>query len=68
MNKIEKFKKHFNKLLLNATTEENVKKVIEFQRFLYNYFARKGQLTEYVYCVTSYKLHEITDEILLEFC
>lgn len=64
MNKIEIFKRYFHSLMKKA----DYKKAAEFHNFLYSYFARKGQLTEYVYCITDLQLHQITDEILLEFC
>ncbi len=61
MNKVEIFKKHFWKLINKGQYD----KAKEFKTFLYNYFSRKGQKTEYVYCLSLCTLpNQITDEMI----
>lgn len=62
MNKVEIFKKHLWQLINNR----QFNKAKEFKQFLYNYFLRKGQKTEYVYCLSPSinTIEQITDKML----
>lgn len=62
MNKVEIFKNHFASLI----SKEDYQKASQFKQFLHDYFARKGQKTEYVYCLCLgiVPIHKITDSML----
>lgn len=62
MNKVEIFKDYFASLI----NREDYQKATQFKQFLYDYFARKGQKTEYVYCLCLdiVPIHKITDSML----
>lgn len=59
---VEKFIKHMKNLINNQECE----KATQFKEYVYNYFARKGQKTEYVYFLGlgHTPIHKITDEML----
>lgn len=62
MNKAEIFKRYFWNLL----DKGEYKKAVRFKDFMKKYFSRKGQKTEYVYCICPgiYTINQITDEML----
>lgn len=62
MDKVEIFKDYFASLI----NKEDYEKASQFKQFLYDYFARKGQKTEYVYCLGLgfTPIHKITDSML----
>ncbi len=61
MNKVEIFKRYF----FNLIDKGQYKKAKEFKSFLHNYFLRKGQKTEYVYCLSlCVSPDQITDEMI----
>lgn len=62
MNKVELFKNHLASLIENKEHE----KATQFKKFLHDYFARKGQKTEYIYCLGLgiVPIHAITDSML----
>lgn len=62
MNKVEIFKNYLLSLIKNKEYE----KATQFKKFLHDYFARKGQKTEYVYCLGLgfTPIQKITDEML----
>lgn len=62
MNKVEIFKNYLASLIESKEYE----KATLFKEYVYNYFARKGQKTEYVYFLGlgHTPIHKITDEML----
>lgn len=62
MNKAEIFKRHLWKLIESG----QYVKAKQCRQFIYNYFLRKGQKTEYVYCIARCvdRIEDITDEML----
>lgn len=59
---VEKFIRHMKNLINNREYE----KATQFKEYVYNYFVRKGQKTEYVYFLGlgHTPIHKITDEML----
>lgn len=62
ISKTEIFKNYFVSLIENKDYE----KATQFKQFLHSYFSRKGQKTEYVYCLALgiVPIHKITDSML----
>lgn len=62
MNKVEIYKNYLVSLIHNG----DYQKATQFKQFLHSYFSRKGQKTEYVYCLSLgvVPIHKITDEML----
>lgn len=62
MNKVEIFKRYFWNLL----DKDEYRKAVKFKDFMKQYFSRKGQKTEYVYCIYPgiCTINEVTDEML----
>lgn len=62
MNKVRIFKKYYWNLMESRQFE----KAVTFRKWLYNYFSRKGQKTEYVF-ILAYdlnSLNQVTDDML----
>lgn len=62
MNKVRIFKKYYWNLMESRQFE----KAVAFRKWLYNYFSRKGQKTEYVF-ILAYdlnSLNQVTDDML----
>lgn len=62
MNKVEIFKRYFWNLL----NKGEYRKAAKFKDFIKKYFLRKGQKTEYVYCIYPgiITIDQITDKML----
>lgn len=62
MDKVEIFKDHLASLIKKGDYEKSE----QFKQFLYAYFSRKGQKTEYAYCLRLgiVPIDKITDSML----